>query len=82
MTIAADPIALLKECSQLVGARDHRQMAPIVQAQSPVGAEHLVGSIQTYLTERFWPPAGACSGITGRMLTSSPTSSASVIAPA
>ena len=53
MTTGVMPLSLLKPHAQLVIAGDHLQMPPVVQADAPVGAEHLVGSVQTYLTERF-----------------------------
>ena len=43
----------LKERSRLVVAGDHLQMPPITAIAPPVGAEYMVGSFQTYLTERF-----------------------------
>lgn len=53
MTTAVGPLALLKPISQLIVAGDHLQMPPVIQTDPPVGAEHLVGSLQTYLTKRF-----------------------------
>jgi hypothetical protein len=53
MTTGVMPLALLKQAFQLVVAGDHLQMPPIVQAEPPLGAEYLVGSIQSYLTRRF-----------------------------
>lgn len=53
MSIAVGPLALLKPRFQLVIAGDHLQMPPVIQTDPPVGAEHLVGSLQTYLTKRF-----------------------------
>jgi hypothetical protein len=53
MTTGVMPLSLLKPDAQLVIAGDHLQMPPVVQADAPVGAEHLVGSLQTYLTRRF-----------------------------
>jgi superfamily I DNA and/or RNA helicase len=46
-------MAALKPGAQLVVAGDHFQMPPIVALEPPLGAEYLVGSIQTYLRERF-----------------------------
>lgn len=53
MATAVGPLALLKADFQLVVAGDHLQMPPVIQCDPPVGAEHLVGSLQTYLTQRF-----------------------------
>lgn len=53
MTTGVGPLALLKEQFQLIVAGDHLQMQPIMQIEPPVGAEYLVGSIQSYLTRRF-----------------------------
>lgn len=50
---ATGPLALLKEVFQLVVVGDHLQMQPITPVPPPIGAEHLVGSIQTYLAHRF-----------------------------
>lgn len=44
--------AVLKGSGQLVIAGDHLQMPPILHLDAPVGAEHLVGSIQTYILTR------------------------------
>lgn len=53
MSTAMGPLSLLKENSQLVVAGDHMQMPPVFQCTPPVNAEYLVGSIQTYLKDRF-----------------------------
>jgi hypothetical protein len=53
MTTGVMPLALLKPDFQLVVAGDHLQMPPVVEAEPPLGAEHLVGSLQRYLSERF-----------------------------
>jgi len=53
MTTGVGPLALLKDDFQLTVAGDHLQMPPVVPCDPPVGAEHLVGSLQTYLTNRF-----------------------------
>lgn len=53
VTLALRPLAVLKENAQLVVAGDHMQMPPITSLDAPVGAEYLVGSIQTYLLKRF-----------------------------
>ena len=53
MSIAVGPLALLKSSSQLVVVGDHLQMPPVFVADPPIGAEHLIGSLQTYLIERF-----------------------------
>jgi hypothetical protein len=50
---AIQPMAVLKSNGQIVVAGDHLQMPPISQIEAPINAEHLVGSIQTYLIERF-----------------------------
>ena len=52
MSKAVFPLALLKADSQLVIAGDHLQMPPVFQTDPPVGAEHLVGSIQSYMRLR------------------------------
>ena len=53
MSIAVGPLALLKPTFQLVVVGDHLQMPPVFVADPPIGAEHLIGSLQTYLIERF-----------------------------
>lgn len=53
MSIAVGPLALLKSGFQLVVVGDHLQMPPVFVADPPIGAEHLIGSLQTYLIERF-----------------------------
>ncbi|MCY4453402.1 MAG: AAA domain-containing protein [Immundisolibacterales bacterium] len=53
MSIAVGPLALLKSSSQLVVVGDHLQMPPVFVADPPIGAEHLIGSLQTYLIQRF-----------------------------
>lgn len=53
VTLALRALAVLKDSSQLVIAGDHMQMPPIASLDAPVGAEYLVGSIQTYLLQRF-----------------------------
>jgi hypothetical protein len=50
---AIQPMAVLKIAGQIVVAGDHLQMPPISQIEPPTNAEYLVGSIQTYLIERF-----------------------------
>lgn len=42
----------LKTDGRLIIAGDHLQMPPIVAIEAPVDAAYLVGSIQTYLTQR------------------------------
>ena len=56
MSTGVGPLALLKPNSQLVVVGDHLQMPPIFRTDPPLGAEHLVGSIQTYLIKRFGMP--------------------------
>lgn len=53
MAIGVGPLALLKETFQLIVAGDHLQMPPVFQVDPPVGAEHLVGSLEGYLKTRF-----------------------------
>lgn len=53
VTLALGPLATLKEEFRLVIAGDHLQMPPISALEPPVGAEYLVGSIQSYLIGRF-----------------------------
>lgn len=53
MTTGIGPLALLKSAFQLVVVGDHLQMPPIFVTDPPLGAEHLVGSLQTYLRSRF-----------------------------
>ena len=53
MITAVGPLALLKPQAQLVVAGDHLQMPPVFLSDPPLGAEHLVGSLQTYLIKRF-----------------------------
>jgi hypothetical protein len=53
MANATGPLALLKPDFQLIVAGDHLQMPPVFQTEPPLGAEYLVGSLQTYLIKRF-----------------------------
>ena len=53
VTLALRPLAGLRTDGQVVIAGDHLQMPPIHELEPPLGAEHLVSSIQTYLTKRF-----------------------------
>lgn len=53
MTTAVFPLALLREGGQVIVAGDHLQMPPVQTVEPPTGAEHMVGSIQAYLIERF-----------------------------
>lgn len=53
MTTAVFPLALLREGGQVIVAGDHLQMPPVQTVEPPVGAEHMVGSIQAYLIARF-----------------------------
>jgi hypothetical protein len=55
VSLSLSAIAALKPDAQLIVAGDHLQMPPIVALEPPVGAEYLVGSIQTYLRQRFAP---------------------------
>lgn len=52
VTKAIAPLAVLKDGGRAVIAGDHLQMPPIAALEPPVGAEYLVGSIQTYLLQR------------------------------
>jgi len=53
VTLALRPLATMKSEAQLIIAGDHKQMPPIQHLEPPEGAEHLVGSIQSYLIRRF-----------------------------
>ncbi|WP_406698653.1 DEAD/DEAH box helicase [Singulisphaera sp. Ch08] len=53
VTLALKPLAALKPDAQIIIAGDHKQMPPIQHLEPPKGAEHLVGSIQSYLIRRF-----------------------------
>jgi superfamily I DNA and/or RNA helicase len=53
VTLALQALATLKESGQVVIAGDHLQMPPIAIVDPPLNAEYLVGSIQTYLIDRF-----------------------------
>ncbi len=53
VTLALRPLAVLKPDAHLVIAGDFMQMPPVQSLAPPVGAEHLVGSIHTYLMRRF-----------------------------
>jgi len=61
VTRAISALATLKPSAGLVVAGDHLQMPPIAALEPPVGAEYIVGSIQTYLLKRF--PAVATSDL-------------------
>jgi len=50
---AVQAFAVIKSQGQLIVAGDHLQMPPINSLEAPKGAEHLVGSIQTYFIDRF-----------------------------
>lgn len=52
VTKAIAPLAVLKDGGRAVVAGDHLQMPPIAALEPPVGAEYLVGSIQSYLILR------------------------------
>ena len=56
VTLALRPLAGLRTDGQVVIAGDHLQMPPIHELEPPVGADHLVSSIQTYLLTRFGVP--------------------------
>ena len=53
VTLALRPLGGMKTSAQLIVAGDHKQMPPIQHLEPPEGAEHLVGSIQSYLIRRF-----------------------------
>jgi len=53
MTLALRPLCALKAAGQLIVTGDHMQMPPIHSLEPPVGADHLVSSIQKYLIKRF-----------------------------
>jgi hypothetical protein len=53
VTLSLLPISTLKVESQLVVAGDPLQMPPIASLDPPTGSEYLVGSIHSYLKERF-----------------------------
>ncbi len=53
VTLALRPLAALKSNAELVVTGDPKQMPPVQSLAPPTGAEHLVGSIHAYLTERF-----------------------------
>lgn len=53
LTLSLRPLTVLKASGQLVVAGDHLQMPPILSLDPPKNAEYLIGSIQTYLLERF-----------------------------
>ena len=53
VTLALKPLAALNANAQIIIAGDHKQMPPIQHLEPPTGAEHLVGSIQSYLIRRF-----------------------------
>jgi hypothetical protein len=50
----------LKSDGRLVVAGDRLQMPPITSLDAPTDAAYLVGSIQTYLVERFVPNTAQC----------------------
>ena len=52
VSLSLSALAALKDDARLIVAGDHLQMPPIVSLEPPVGAEYLVGSIQTYLIKR------------------------------
>jgi hypothetical protein len=53
VTKALAPLSALKKDGRVVIAGDHLQLPPIAVVEAPVGAEYLVGSIQSYLIGRF-----------------------------
>jgi len=57
---ALSAMGSLKEDGRLVVAGDHLQMPPITSLDSPTEASYLVGSIQTYLVERFTAGTPQC----------------------
>lgn len=57
---ALSAMGSLKQDGRLVVAGDHLQMPPITSLDSPTEASYLVGSIQTYLVERFSPSTPKC----------------------
>jgi hypothetical protein len=56
VTLAIRALTVLMPSGQLIIAGDHLQMPPIQSLDPPEGAEYMVGSIQTYLLERFGVP--------------------------
>jgi len=52
-------ICAASQDSQVILAGDPMQLAPIHAVPSPVGAEYLLGSVYTYIKERFPLPPGA-----------------------
>lgn len=53
VTLALRALAVLRSDAELVVAGDPNQMPPVQSLAPPAGAEHLVGSIHSYLLERF-----------------------------
>jgi hypothetical protein len=53
VTLALRPLTALAPHGQIIVAGDHLQMPPIQSLDPPEDAEYMVGSIQTYLLERF-----------------------------
>lgn len=61
VTKAISALGTMKQSGRAVIAGDHLQMPPIAALEAPVGAEHLVGSIQRYLLRRaFGSPVTSC----------------------
>lgn len=56
VTLALKPLAAMTDTAELVIAGDPMQMPPVQSLAPPTGAEHLVGSIHSYLIERFAIP--------------------------
>lgn len=56
VTLSLQPLSVLKSEGQVIIAGDHLQMPPIFSLDPPANAEYLVGSIQTYLLNRFGIP--------------------------
>lgn len=52
-------VCTASEDAQIILAGDPMQLSPIHAVPPPVGAEYLLGSVYTYIKERFSLPAGA-----------------------
>jgi hypothetical protein len=53
LNLALSPLAAITTDAEVVIAGDPMQMPPIQSLPPPVGAEHLVGSIHSYILKRF-----------------------------